>query len=69
MYWAVSASENFYEVDRAGTYDIKIYIWCKPPSNNHWEKIYDSGHEITWPTGDPVIELDFVINGNQLQLE
>jgi hypothetical protein len=69
MHWAVSASENFYEVDRAGTYDITVYIWCKPPPNNHWEKIHESSHEITWPTGDPVIELDFNINGNNLELE
>ena len=69
MHWAISASENFYEVDRAGTYDITIYIWCKPPPNNHWEMIYDDSHQITWPIGDPALDLDFVINGDQLELE
>ena len=69
MHWAVSASENFYEVDQSGTYNIAVYIWCKPPPNNHWEKIYEASHEITWPDGDPVIELDFAISGDELILE
>jgi len=69
MFWAVSASENFYEVDRAATYDIMVYILCKPPPSQHWDLIYNVPHQITWPVGDPVIVLDFVIDGDQLILE
>ena len=68
MYWAISASENFFELDSSGTYRITVYIWCKGLPK-HWEKIYDAEHEITWPLGDPVIELKFRIDGNVLVLD
>jgi hypothetical protein len=68
MYWAISASEKFFMLDTADTYDIIIYIWCSG-TPKHWEKIYDAPHSITWPEGDPVVELNFVINGDQLGLE
>jgi len=70
MYWAISASENFFELDSADSYTVKVYIWCKaPPWPKHWEKIYDSEHAITWPIGDPVIELKYRIDGNVLVLD
>ena len=68
MYWAISASEKFFMLDTADTYDIIIYIWCSG-APKHWEKIYDTPHSITWPEGDPIVELNFVINGDQLGLE
>ena len=69
MYWAISASEKFFELDSSGTYRIIVYIWCKDPLPKHWEKIYDTEHEITWPLGDPVIELKYKIDGDVLILE
>ncbi len=68
MYWAISASENFFELDSSGTYRITVYIWCKDLPK-HWEKIYDAEHEITWPLGDPVIELKYRIDGDVLVLD
>jgi len=70
MYWAISASEKFFQLDQTGDYQIIIYIWCKPPpgAGQHWENIYDTQHSITWPESDPIVELNFVINGNQLEL-
>lgn len=69
MYWAISASENFFELESAGTYNVIIDIWCKAEdgyTEQHWEKIYDDFHSITWPTGDPVIEIKFQIDGDHL---
>jgi len=58
MYWAISASEQFFQLDQAGDYKIIVYIWCQ---TQYWEKIYDRTHIIDWPAGDPIIELNFVI--------
>ena len=72
MYWAVSASENFFELESAGAYNVIIYIWCKAGggySEQHWEMIYDDFHSITWPIGDPVIEIKFAIDGDYLIVE
>lgn len=69
MYWAISASENFFELESAGDYDITIYIWCKGPPSQHWEKIYEDMHSITWPVGDPVLEIKFAIDGDELIVE
>ena len=70
MYWAISASENFFELDSSDTYRIMVYIWCKaPPWPKHWEKIYDNEHEITWPLGDPIMELKYRIDGDSLILD
>ena len=70
MYWAISASENFFELESAGTYTIIIDIWCKAggdhPYQKDWENIYDDDHSITWPTGDPIIEIKFQIDGDHL---
>jgi len=69
MYWAISASENFFELESAGAYNIIIDIWCKEGggySGQHWENIYDGSHSITWPIGDPVIEIKFQIAGDHL---
>ncbi len=67
MYWAISASEGFFELDSSGTYLVEVYIWCRNP--NRWDKIYDVEHTIDYPAGDPIIELKFLINGDQLILE
>lgn len=67
MYWAISASEGFFELDSSGTYDVEVYIWCKNP--NRWDKIYDVQHTINYPAGDPIIELKFKIDGDVLILE
>jgi hypothetical protein len=69
MYWAISASEKFFQLDQAGDYQIIVYIWCKGPPSQHWEKVYDSPHSIDWPEGDPIVELNFVINGDHLELQ
>ena len=61
MYWAVSASEKFFQLDEAGVYRIIVYILCTTPPG-HWDKIYDiDKHSIDWPEGDPIIELNFMI--------
>jgi hypothetical protein len=67
MYWAISASEGFFELDASGAYDIEIYIKCRSPTR--WDKIYDVQQSITYPEGDPIIELKFIIDGDQLLLE
>ncbi len=67
MYWAISASEGFFELDASGDYDIKVYIWCRNP--NRWDLVYDLHHSISYPDGDPIIELKFLIEGDQLILE
>jgi len=69
MYWAISASENFFELESVGTYNVIIDIWCKEGggySEKHWEMIYDGSHSITWPIGDPIIEIKFQIAGDNL---
>ena len=69
MYWAISASENFFELESAGDYKVTIYIWCKAGgaySGQHWEKIYDDVHSITWPMGEAIVEIKFVIDGDYL---
>jgi len=66
MYWAISASEKFFQLDQAGAYNITIYIWCK---TQYWEKIYDTEHNIDWPEGVPIIELNFVIKEDPDRLE
>jgi len=58
MYWAISASEKFFQLDQAGDYKIIVYIWCQ---TQYWEKIYEFDHSIDWPAGDPIIELNFMI--------
>ena len=68
MYWAISASENFFELDSADSYRILVYILCKGLPK-HWEKIYDSEHEITWPIGDLIIELKYRIDGDSIVLD
>lgn len=67
LYWAISASEGFFELDASGTYDVEVYIWCRNP--NRWDKIYDVQHAITYPEGDPIIELKYAIDGDSLVLE
>ena len=71
MFWAISASENFFELESAGDYNIIIYIWCKKGSypSQHWEKIYDDVQSITWPIGYPVLEIKFAIDGDVLIVE
>jgi len=70
MYWAVSASEKFFQLDEAGTYRIIVYIFCKPTPPGHWEEIYNAEHDIDWPDiDDPIIELNFVIKENPDRLE
>lgn len=68
MYWAISASEKFFEVDQSGTYTITVYIWCSkwnsPYSVSHWEKIYDTAHILNWPEDDPIQILNFKINND-----
>jgi len=73
MYWAISASENFFELESAGDYKVTIYIWCQKKisegyPNQHWEMIYGPNeiHSITWPTDDPIIEIKFAIDGDHL---
>lgn len=68
MYWAISASEKFFQLDEAGVHQIIVYIWCK---SQYWEKIYDTEHSIDWPAGDPIIELNFRIEvyPDRLELE
>jgi len=58
MYWAISASEKFFQLDEAGAYNITVYIWCQ---TQYWDNIYEFEHRIDWPAGDPIIELNFVI--------
>ena len=67
MYWAISASEGFFELDASGVYDIVIYIKCRSPTR--WDLIYDVQHTINYPEGDPIIELKFIIDGDFLILE
>ena len=69
MYWAISASENFFELESAGDYNVTIYIWCKAKDGyvvQHWEKIYDDVHSIMWPMGEAILEIKFVIDGDYL---
>ncbi len=68
MYWAVSASERFFEVGTSGTYRIVVYIWCKPPPYQRWAKVFDDSLMIDWPLGPAVIDLNFVIDEDQLTL-
>ena len=67
MYWAISASEGFFELDASGDYDIEVYIWCRNP--NRWDLIYDMQHSINYPEEPAVIELKFYIDGDVLILE
>ena len=58
-----------FEVGTPGTYRVVVYIWCKPPPYQRWEKIFDdSNMVIDWPLGPEVVDLNFVIDGNQLTL-
>ena len=69
MYWAISASENFFELESAGAYNVTIYIWCKAGGEypgQHWEKVYDDVHSIMWPMGEAIVEIKFVIDGDYL---
>ena len=62
MYWAISASENFFELDASGEYQVIVEIKCKNPVE--WRIIYDAPHEITWPLGgNPILEIKFMIEG------
>jgi len=56
-------------VDAAEEYNIIVYIRCKPPPNPRIDMIYNAKHSITWPEGDPIEELKFKININQLELQ
>ena len=69
VYWAISASEMFFNIESAGTYTIKVYTlaWSWP-MGQYWKIVYSQDHSITWPVGDPIIELKFVIDGDQLIL-
>lgn len=69
MYWAVSASEKFFQLDEAGDYQIIVYILCKPTPPGHWDEIYNTLHSIDWPEDDPIIELNFVIKVDPDRLE
>lgn len=69
MHWAISASENFLEVDSPGGYRIIIYIWCKPPPYKRWEKIFDDTLYINWPDEAAIVYVNFRIDGNQLVLQ
>jgi len=64
MYWAISASEGFFELDASGDYDVEVYIWCRNP--NRWDLIYNVQHSINYPEEPPVIELKFIIDGDEL---
>jgi hypothetical protein len=68
MYWAISASEKFFELQSAGDYQVTVYILCKG-TPNYWDEIYDASHGLTWPIGPPIIELKFKIDGDNLGLE
>jgi len=68
MYWAISASEKFFELSSAGDYQIIVYILCSG-TPNYWKEIYDAEHHLTWPIGPPIIELKFKIDGERLILE
>ena len=48
MYWAVNASEKFFEVGAPVNYRLEAYI--------------------DWPLGPTVVDLNFVIDGDQLTL-
>ena len=67
MYWAISASEGFFELDASGEYLVEVEIWCRNP--NRWDLIYDELHSINYPEEPAVIELKFIINGDVLILE
>lgn len=69
MNWAVSASEEFFEVGTPGDYRIVVYIWCKPPPYQHWEKVFDDVLAISWPDGPAILDVNFEIDGNQLIIE
>ncbi len=60
MYWAISASENFFELQSAGYYNVTVYILHKG-TPNYWVSIYDEEHHLMWPEGPPVKELKFEI--------
>jgi len=68
MYWAISASEKFFEVDQSGNYTITVYIWCSnwncPYSSSHWEKVYENDHDLNWPEDDSIYILNYKINND-----
>ena len=61
MYWAISASENFFELQSADYYNVTVYIKHKG-TPQYWVKIYDAQHHLMWPEGPPIIELKFEIS-------
>ena len=61
VYWCISASEVFYELGEAGEY--RLIIEAKGST------LYNETHTINWPLGDPVIEFEFEINGEVLELD
>lgn len=69
MHWAISASEEFFEVGSPGGYRVVVFIWCKPPPYQHWERIFDQILTIEWPDGPAIVEVNFEIDGNQLVLQ
>lgn len=69
MHWAISASEYFLEIGSPGGYRITVYIWCKPPPYQRWEKVFDEVLCIDWPDGPAVVNVNFKIDGNQLILQ
>lgn len=69
MHWAISASEKFLEVGSPGDYRIIVYIWCKPPPYQRWEKVFDDTLSIDWPEGPAVVNVNFKIDGDNLILE
>jgi hypothetical protein len=70
MYWAISASEKFFELDSDGDYEVLVYTLARTyPYRRYWKKVYDGIHRLNWPIGDPIIELHFEIDGDQLIIE
>lgn len=70
MYWAISASEKFFQLDSDGDYEVIVYTLARTnPYPRYWKKVYDEIHRLDWPIGDPIIELRFKIDDDQLIIE
>lgn len=69
MYWAISASEMFFELGAPGTYNVTV--WIKQPDNDPYlgviygpERAPNAGSApitIDWPDGPAVLDVNFVI--------
>ncbi|MBN2334423.1 hypothetical protein JXL21_02610 [Candidatus Bathyarchaeota archaeon] len=68
IYWAISASEMFFSMESSGEYRIIVYTLARTYFT-YWKCIYDDSHSITWPVGEPIVELKFKIDGDQLVLD